>query len=505
VNRASQFNLTGLDIKKIALLPGFVILCLTFSGCDSERSPTLNMPLEPVPRDTNLPDIVFVSIDSLRFDHLGCYGYARETSPTIDKMAAEGAKFTQAVSTTSWTLPSHAAMFTGLYDTSHGVISTRTHLGENFVTLAEALKDAGYQTAGFYGGPYLHPTFGLDQGFDTYRSCMSRVPQTPDSTSAKKISEETNARVKSAHVDVTGPRTTAEVGRWLEHIDGTPFFLFLHLWDVHYDYIPPARYIKIFDPDYRGTITGQVLDNDLTLSPDMPARDLQHLIALYDSEIRFTDDTLRNIFDLLDQRGRFAETLIVITADHGEEFFDHGGLGHGKTLFDEMIRVPLILRWPGQIPAGLEIEDQVRLVDLMPTLLALAGASKPIESQGRDISPLLRGEKMPPEPALSELLIFDSGHRALRSNRQKLITEKTGDRYYDLVADPLEQAPQTANQTIAINFKKQLNAIVSRARLLKTRLGQADDLETAIDPMLCRRLRALGYLGDGADCPDSRE
>ena len=144
-------------------------------------------------------------------------------------------------------------------------------------------------------------------------------------------------------------------------------------------------------------------------------------------------------------------------------------------------------------------------VDLMPTLLALAGVSKPIESQGRDISPLLRGEKMPPEPALSELLIFDSGHRALRSNREKLITEKTGDRYYDLVADPLEQVPQTVNQTVAIHFKKQLNAIVSRARLLKTRLGQANDLETTIDPMLCRRLRALGYLGDGADCPDSRE
>jgi arylsulfatase A-like enzyme len=495
-------NSIGVDINKIALRLAIVILCLALSGCDSEQSSTLSMPLEPAPRNSNLPDIVFVSIDSLRFDHLGCYGYARQTSPTIDKMAAEGAKFSNAISTTSWTLPSHAAMFTGLYDSSHGVISTRTHLGENFVTLAESLKDAGYRTAGFYGGPYLHPTFGLDQGFDTYRSCMSRVPKTPDTDSRKDISDETNARVKSAHVDVTGPRTTEEVSRWLEGAGGAPFFLFLHLWDVHYDYIPPDRYIKMFDPDYRGTMTGRILDDDATLSPDIPARDLQHLIALYDGEIRFTDDTLRNIFELLDRRGRFAEALIVITADHGEEFFDHGGIGHGKTLFDEMIRVPLIIRWPGQIPAGLEIEDQVRLVDLMPTLLALAGAPKPTESQGRDVSPLLRGEEMPPESALSELLIYDPGHRALRSNREKLITEKTGDRYYDLVADSHEQNPQTADQTNASGIKRQLNAIVSRAQLLRTRLGRDNDQETTIDPMLCRRLRALGYLGDDADCPD---
>jgi arylsulfatase A-like enzyme len=329
---------------------------------------------------------------------------------------------------------------------------------------------------------------------------MSRAPPASDDPSINTDRREIRARNEAAHIDVTGPRTIKAVRRWLQTIDGSPFFLFLHLWDVHYDYIPPARYVELFDPGYRGEISGRELSNDIPLSPNMPARDLEHLIALYDGEIRFTDDTLMKIFDLLGQRERFAETLIIITADHGEEFFDHGGTAHTRTLFDEMIRVPLIIRWPGKIDAGIEIDDQVRLIDLMATILALVGAPAPADSQGRDISPLLRGKKLPPESALAELLVDGRGLRALRSNREKLISSKGDLAHYDLVTDPLEKNPQTPKRGAGIEMQQQLNAVVERSHVLGSLLGKEDDMESSIDPKLCRRLRALGYLGAGADC-----
>ena len=146
----------------------------------------------------------------------------------MDAIAAEGMRFEHAVSTTSWTLPSHAAMFTGLYDSTHGVFDNGRRLGDSFVTLAEVLSDAGYETAGFYGAPYLHPTFGLGQGFVTYQSCMTYIP---DDSSDQSIRKSAQARKGGSHADITGPRTRNNVGKWLQSIDGRPFFLFIHLWD----------------------------------------------------------------------------------------------------------------------------------------------------------------------------------------------------------------------------------------------------------------------------------
>jgi arylsulfatase A-like enzyme len=451
-------------------------------------------------RATERPDIVLVSIDSLRHDHLGCYGYPKDTSPTIDALAAEGVRFSNAVSTTSWTLPSHAALFTGLYDSSHGVVDNGLRLGDEHVTLAEVLQDAGYQTAGFYGGPYLHPTFGFGQGFETYQSCMTRLA---DDLPGRRVRRQARAVLGAAHADVTGPRLLEEVGAWVDSVGGRPFFLFLHMWDVHYDYVPPERYVEMFDPGYPGDLTGAGFARDPRIRRDMPARDLRHLVALYDGEIRFSDDILGEIFGLLEGRGRFAEALVVVTADHGEEFFEHGGKGHQNTLFEEVLRVPLVMRWPGAIPAGRVVELQVRLIDVMPTILSLAEVPLPLLIQGRDLSPLLRGEELAPRAALAELLVDDRRIRALRSNGEKLVSYgEERFQHFDLQQDPGEQEPLAKGSDRFAGAREALELATERALAFRERLGDRRAAEAPLDREMCERLKALGYLSPELECPE---
>ena len=443
------------------------------AGCGDER-----------PR----PDIILVSIDSLRADHLGSYGYPRETSPFIDQLAADGVRFDNAVSTTSWTLPAHAALFSGLYDSTHGLTSDDQRLAQGVLTIAEVLRESGYHTAGFFGGPFLHPTFGLDQGFDVYRNCMST---TSGPLSGQDVRQGLELDRVPSHADVTSPRTLEEVTRWAESGAQRPFFLFLHLWDVHYDYIPPREYVDLFDPDYDGDLTGEGFSTNPAISPRMPSRDLEHLIALYDGEIRFTDDHLRLIFEVLGNRGLLDNALTVITADHGEEFFEHGGKGHRRTLFEEMIRVPLIVHWPGRVRSDTVIENQVRLIDIMPTLAAAAGLEPGPAIQGRDLAPFLQGSSLPPARSLSELFVDGNSLRALRSENRKLLQrdETVPGWLYDLDADPGEMRPVVTEEVAG-----PVQAEVAKALELRARLGLDGSDPVELEDDLRERLEALGYL-----------
>ena len=403
------------------------------------------------------PDIVLISIDSLRADHLGSYGYDKPTSPTMDRLAAEGVRFANAISSTSWTLPSHSAIFTGLYDSAHGVYDLGMRLSPAHLTLAEVLSGAGYQTAGFFGGPLLHPTFGLSQGFGVYQSCMAALP---DSASDEEVRHQSRRNDSIAHGEITGPRTVESLSTWLEGAGDAPIFVFLHLWDVHYDYIPPKEYVALFDPDYSGDTDARQFMLNEAIHVGMDPRDLQHVIALYDGEIRLTDDTIGQILDLLERRGRLQNTLIVITSDHGEEFFEHGGKGHHRTLYDEVLKVPLIFHWPGHLPSGLVIKQQVRLIDLMPTILSLAGIELEHKVQGRDLSAMFRGQKLPLQSALSELLTYGRRYRSLRTNGVKLFgDEKRGVWIrFNLMNDPGEH--------------RQLSILVPRAQQLMEEFRQ---------------------------------
>ncbi len=438
------------------------------------------------------PDILLISIDSLRPDHLGCYGYARPTSPIIDKLAAEGVRCASAVSTTSWTLPAHAAMFTGLVDSTHGLVDNGLSLGDEHRTLAEVLKANGYDTAGFFGGPYLHPTFGLSQGFDHYQSCMTALP---DSATDQAIRGLSQSDVDPSHADITGPRTVEEFVRWLDMPkDERPRFAFVHLWDVHYDYIPPEKYAKIFDPDYTGKLDVRNFSTNPSIHPSMDARDFQHLVAMYDGEIRFTDDIVGQLLDALRARGRLENTLVVITADHGEEFFEHLGKGHQHSLWEELIRIPLIFHWPKQLKPGSVVPDQVRLIDVMPTILTFAGVEKQPAVQGRDIGPLLAGRKLEPATALCELLVDRKDLRVLRTNELKAFrnapSKKTG--VFDLVDDPKET--KVLHDERAARLLAELEKEIAAAIAARQQIGKGVR-EIDVDAEMKERLRALGYVG----------
>lgn len=445
-------------------------------------------------RSPEVPDIVLVSIDSLRSDHLGCYGYRKPTSPTIDAIARRGVRCDTAITTTSWTLPAHAAMLTGLFDTTHGVVDNGLRLSGEIPTLAEVLREHGYKTAGFFGGPYLDPTYGFDRGFEHYESCMNR-------------------EATDSHRDVTGPRTVEAVQGWLDREctpgDARPLFLFLHLWDVHYDYMPPREYVERFDPGYTGTLDGRDLLHDPAIDAHMAPRDFDHLVALYDGEIRFTDENLGRILAALDRKGRLGKALVLVTADHGEEFFEHGNKGHQRSLFDEVVRVPWVVSWPGHLTAGRIVADQVRIVDVMPTILGLAGiavarsgtGASPMD--GRDVSPLLRGDSMEPAPALLELLVDGNEVLGFRTDRAKTITwPKAGVSYrYDLRLDPREEAPVVAERSVDGEALRALDRAIEAAAALKSS-GRARPIEIGTD--LRRRLGFLGYTEDappGATAP----
>jgi arylsulfatase A-like enzyme len=259
--------------------------------------------------------------------------------------------------------------------------------------------------------------------------------------------------------------------------------------------------LRLFDADYTGSIDGRLMSN-AAIEKDMDPRDLEHVLALYDAEIRFTDDVLRDIFDDLGARGMLENTLTIVTADHGEEFFEHGRKGHNKTLYDEVLRIPLIMHWPGEVAAGQRNGVQVQLIDLMPTLIRAAGVDSGPGVQGRDLGPLMAGGELAERDALAELLIDGQGLRALRSNKRKVIEVSRGGPafFLDLLQHPGEDSwlrlgaeMTAAEEQRRAQGQRELDSAVQRSMEFKGAL-EAGDLELGDE--LNARLRALGYLGD---------
>ena len=479
----------------VLLIMGAIVVLVVATGLHLSNSRTAKKVAVAGPF---MPDIILVSIDSLRPDHLGCYGYPKPTSPTIDRLALTGVRCENVISTTSWTLPAHAALFTGLYDSAHGLVAAGMRLAEAHDTLAETLVQAGYQTAGFFGGPYLHPAFGLGQGFQAYESCMTILP---DNVEEKQIRREAKVPLNvwgSCLADVTGPRTLEKFSRWLEKADKRPMFVFLHLWDVHFDYIPPQKYIELFDPDYEGNLVVTNYMRNPAIAQGMTIRDLEHVRALYDGEIRFTDDILGEMLAALERKGRDRQSLIVVTADHGEEFFDHGGKGHARTLYDEVIKVPLIWSWTGKLPKGTSVTDQVRIIDIMPTILGLVNVDLESEVQGRDISPLLRGDTLDSQTAFSELHLPNRKALALRTSQLKVhkLLKPSGQLFFNLEEDPGEHKPLEHDTDECKKLLGQLQRTTRESLNLYAARTKGATEEAQVTEKLLQRLQSLGYVGE---------
>lgn len=443
------------------------------------------------------PNVLLISIDMLRADHVHCYRYQRQTTPHIDQLAAEGVLFENHISSTSWTLPAHAAMFTGLADSVHGCTDTDRRLPDKLVTLAERFAAAGYRTVGFYSGPFLHPAFGLGQGFEHYQNCTSYAKLLDESPPEQWNADKTVER--SSHADVTNPIVYAAVKDWLTAHHQSRFFMFVHMWDPHFDFIPPPPYDTMWDPDYHGSIDGRNFFHNKDINAALPARDIEHLIALYDGEITCTDEYVGRIIDELRNYGVLDKTVVVVTADHGTEFFEHGDKGHRKTLFDEVLRIPLILRYPDKLPAGRRVAAQTRMIDLAPTLLELAGLPAAPDMMGHSLVALATsGTRDFDNTAVSELFSVRRELRALRTIQWKYIHDlaRKQQYYYRLLDDPRELYPESDfNSPLGLNLQSLYERAVSNLDDWRQRV-LAGQQPASIPNGVRRQLESLGYVGD---------
>ena len=387
------------------------------------------------------PNVVMISIDTLRPDFLGCYGHERPTSPLLDRFASEGVTFTDVTSASPWTLPSHASMLTGLYPSSHGVKNHDRQLTKE--TLATRLLKAGYETMTVVNSHNIgDKRFGLLRGFEKahYQKESIEDPET------KLITNQ-------------GPKIAKRAIEFLRERDPErPFFLFLHFYDVHTDFTPDPKWRMEFVRPYDGELNGntQQLISFRFGDEKLSEADTIFLEEMYEAEIRTFDEILGRLLDYLEIAGLSDETIVAITSDHGEEYNEHGSVLHGRTYYQEVIRVPILMRGPG-IPAGLQIDDPVHLIDLTRTLYSLIAVHPSEELDGIDLSPALRGEALPAD----RLLFSEADHnnrfqgddvvdikRLLRVGDEKLIYNRlSGEKeYYDLATDPLEQVDLAASR-----------------------------------------------------------
>lgn len=426
------------------------------------------------------PNVLLVSIDTLRADHLAAYGYGRETAPSLTRLAEDGARFASSYAQSSSTVPTHASLFTGRYPFQHGSYHVGLPVAASENTLAERFAAAGYRTFGAASSVRFRGDTGFDQGFERFL----------------RFDElEKNARSEAL---------TDAFLAWQERTP-EPWFAFLHYFDPHQPYAPPEPFRSRWHPGLAGLRPEGTSDYlyfhdgaDKPVPPDV----LAWLQALYDGEIRFLDVQLARLFVRLAPRPGTPGTIVVVTSDHGEEFKEHGGLSHSRRLHEELVRVPLLVWWPGHIAAGRVIDAPVQSVDVLPTLLELAGVSEPDALPGRSQAAVLLGA-VPSDAAPP-----DGGTvlAQIRAARWALTTDVAGSRFkyvsrddaphrlFDLGRDPAER-------TDVLGERPEVAALL-QARAAEIGVDAAPDADVrarAVDPEIRKRLREIGYVEEAAD------
>jgi arylsulfatase A-like enzyme len=475
------------------LFLGFLLCGCAFLGSNAHRGEALaqEAPAVTPERGRAKMNCILISLDTVRADHLSCYGYARNTSPNLDRFAREGCLFTHAFAASSWTIPSHASIFTSLYPSSHLLQTADDRLIEGAVTLAEVLQAHDYSTAAFVTGPALSHEFGFGRGFGLYDDFTVTMSQEVGDLSDDVAGERLN-QIPTNHF------ITTLASNWLADRGDAPFFLFLHYWDVHSDYVAPPPFDRQFDTEYLGDEDGRHLAKRREqLESTLAQRDLEHLVALYDEEIAHTDAHLGAILRVLDKMDMAGRTLVVVTSDHGEGFLEHGKLLHGNTLYDELIHVPLIFRMPGRLSANRRIDGNVSHVDIMPTILGLLGLPGPMHIQGKDLTAVLQnGARIPDRVVYSEVRLTealrcaaDRGFKAitdLRSRESRLFRmSPTPDEPVDVASLP--EAERTAAGIVVSAADDGPQTGMERADNKQQEQGMTNE-------EIKKRLRSLGYM-----------
>lgn len=434
---------------------------------------------------------------------MGCYGYERNTTPNIDAFAEDGVLFDRCVNTGGGTLSVHMSMLTSLFPENHQMISGdkdyARRLEEQRITLPEVLNEKGYVTAGFTDHGWVQGKFGFDQGFDTFDD-------------------------KGGHFEEILPK----VYRWIERNRAERFFLFVHTYDVHskwggLPYSSPGDFNSLYFPDYSGDFDGcadnvwedgrscgsrllldfnRRLQRDLDISEYLDEVDLEHMVALYDGGVAYVDRELGAFFELLKAQDLYRESLIIITADHGEEFMEHGLFLHRQN-FEEVARVPLVVKFPSSLYRKKRFSDLVASVDIMPFILDFLEI-EPVEGmQGQSLMPILSGNELPREAVHIWGRGWWSRPKIINHEWSLVVDKDTGApfRLYD-IGDDLFERHDVLDQhpEVARILSEQLQRLETRDRqlydLFKKRSGESNST-FEMDDDTVEKLQALGYLDEG--------
>lgn len=432
------------------------------------------------------PNVLVIMIDTLRQDALGCTGNERDLTPNLDRLAAEGVLFTEARSPSSWTLPAHASFFSSSLPSQHGVIDKSRRLPDHFRTLTEELQAAGWRTGAFTDGGFVLPLYGFMKGFDW-------IHVSPDAA---------GKRGERFGIDHLSKRALS----WIRRKPG-PFFTFLHTYEVHSPLDPPEDLREQFVRPYEGPLPRVPVLRKVQKRFDegeMTPEDLRYLHDLYSAEVAYTDRILGTFLDALEADGVLDSTLVIVTSDHGENFGEHGHLGHGSWLHESLLKVPLILRFPGVYDGGAREDTPVQLLDLAPSILELAELPAPDGWVGASLRRLdaprdfLASVSLSEKRGLPGASLEERTAHALRQDSIKWLRYGTGFALkdaegdgatvsrFDLETDPQEQLETVDEQSLKIGlllFEEILGAYSSRGVAERSKHS---DVELS-------KLKALGY------------
>jgi arylsulfatase A-like enzyme len=420
-------------------------------------------------------NVILIVIDTLRADHLGCYGYERDTSPQIDRLSETGILFQNAYCQMPSTGPSHASIFTSRYPRNHGLLKNGWDLSHTCLTLAEKLQENDYTTAAIVSSFALDKQFGYAQGFDYYDDNY-----TEEGSSLPDKNWEGHKVAKG--FDQLADVTTQKAVNWIGQHNKEKFFLFVHYFDPHVPYTPPDTYVRDFLKEGMNSI----------------AKD----IANYDGEVRFVDAEVGKLLTSVKAEGLDSHTLIIITSDHGEGLHQHGWKGHGVLLYDEATRIPLIMTLPGIIPEKLINDSLIESIDIAPTILDVLGLAKEKNFSGESLLPIMLEDKSPSDPtAFLERRHFKNpefrgfsvrGNKfAVRQKHWKYIWAPEGGiaELYDLAKDPQELSNVVSEHPEVAAKLKEMIILWKEAQ----ESGQVGVVQT-IDQQSLDKLKALGYV-----------
>jgi arylsulfatase A-like enzyme len=444
-------------------------------------------------------NLLLITIDTQRSDHVGCYRGVPVDTPNIDRLAREGVRFESCIAQVPTTLPSHTTIMTATYPTFHRV---RTNHGyrvrDSLDTLAEVLRDRGYRTAAFVSAFVLDTRFGLDQGFDLYDCDLGHQSLLFTGLMKRTLSSMAWRALFSMGerpTDRVAGETTERALRWLDHVSSGPFFLWIHYFDPHSPYDPPppyrSRYLDEVEPGLEGTVSVVTLGGTRSI----PRASLEVEKARYRGEVTYTDHNIGILLEELRRKGVLDHTLVVLTADHGESFAENDYYGHGKMLNPPSIRVPLIFRRPGVLPAGRTVSGISRSVDIMPTILDCLGIEGPEAMQGESLLPYIRsGEALPDRAVYCETMtppIDELKRVGLIQGGWKYVTAPRGDfeALYRLSDDPGETRNLAAIETAK---RDEMRARLTEMLIETSSAEEAERIH--LDDDAVSALRALGYV-----------